>query len=207
MLYNLAALYSKLATAAMRSTTTSLKSACNYFTFAAGTIKYIRDTVLPELRSHPPEDMDPMTLECLEKLMLAQAQECFWQRAVMEGMKDANIAKLAAKVADYYGVAGEFGVKSDAVSSEWIHHLSAKHLHFAAAAQFRAACDCLDKAKYGEEVARLTDALDCVKDALKESRYLNKIVLQDLKGLEAKIADSLKRAEKDNDLIYLGKHR
>lgn len=203
ILYNLAALYSQLAISSNRNTTAGLRSACNYFCMSAGVLSHIKNEVLPELRATPPEDMDDSTLESLTQLMLAQAQECFWQKAVMDGYKDASIAKLAAKVSDLYGASGDWGVKSDAISSDWIHHTTAKHHHFAAAAQYRQACDCLEKRKYGEEVARLRDSISCVNEALKEARYLNKIVLGDLNGLKNKVSEDLKRAEKDNDLIYL----
>jgi len=147
--------------------------------------------------------MDEATLESLLQLLLAQAQECVWQKAVVDGYKDASIAKLAAKVSDFYGTAGDWARKSDAISAEWIHHAAAKHHHFAAAAQYRQACDCLEKRKYGEEVARLRDSIACVNEGLKEARYVNKVVLGDLNGLKNKVAEDLKRAEKDNDLIYL----
>jgi programmed cell death 6-interacting protein len=203
VLWNLAALYSQLAMSSNRSSTEGLKAACNYFCLAAGVVAHIKTEILPELRTTPPEDMDETTLECLEYLMLAQAQECFWQKAVVDGYKDASIAKLAAKVSDFYGSASDWGVKSEAVSSEWIHHMTAKHHHFAGAAQYRQACDCLEKRKYGEEVARLRDSITCVNEGLKEARYLNKVVLGDLNGLKTKVTEDLKRAEKDNDLIYL----
>ncbi len=147
--------------------------------------------------------MDMMTLESLQQLLLAQAQECFWSKAVKDGLKDSLIAKLAAKVSDFYDQAAEYGTKSDIVSTDWIHHMTAKHHHFAAAAQYRASCDCLDKHRYGEEVARLRDSLVCVNEALKESRWINKIVLGDLNGLKSRVSEDLKRAEKDNDVIYL----
>lgn len=206
VLYNLAALYSQLAMSSNRSSAEGLKAACNYFCQSAGVVAHIKTEVLPELRSIPPEDMDESTLECLEYLMLAQAQECFWQKAVVDGYKDASIAKLAAKVSDFYGSAGDWAVKSEAVSSEWIHHMTAKHHHFAGAAQYRQACDCLEKRKYGEEVARLRDSITCVNEGLKEARYLNKVVLGDLNGLKTKVTEDLKRAEKDNDLIYLSEY-
>ena len=155
------------------------------------------------MRSIPPEDMDTMTLECLEQLLLAQAQECSWSVAIKNGYKDALISKLAAKVSDFYDMGAERGTKSDIISTEWIHHMTAKHHHFAAAAQYRAACDCLEKRKYGEEVARLRDSLICVNEALKESRWINKAVLGDLGGLKTRVSEDLKRAEKDNDIIYL----
>ncbi|KAF1960310.1 BRO1-domain-containing protein [Byssothecium circinans] len=203
IMFNLAAMYSQLAMSSNRSTPDGLKVAANNFCLAAGVLSHLRDHVLPELRTTPPEDMDTMTLECLEKLMLAQGQECFWQKAVKDGMKDATIAKLAARVSDLYNDASEAGIQSDSISSEWIHHMTAKHHHFAAAAQFRAACDCLEKRKYGEEVARLRDSVTCVNEALKEQRYINKLVLADLNGLKNRVTEDLKRAEKDNDMIYL----
>lgn len=88
-----------------------------------------------------------MTIQSLELLLLGQGQECFWQKAVKDGLKDASIARLAAKVSDFYGDAGDLAVKSNAISTDWIHHMTAKHHHFAAAAQFRQSLDCLEKRK------------------------------------------------------------
>lgn len=206
ILFNLASLYSQLAINTPRGNTDGLKTAANYFSMAAGVLSHIQTAVLPELRmSDPPEDMDSSTLESLMQLMLAQSQECFWQKAVMDGYKDASIAKLATRVSDLYSLAGEAAVKSDAISNAWIHHMTAKHHHFAAAAQYRAACDCLEKSRFGEEVARLKDAVACVTEGLKEARggHLSKIVVDDLHGLKRKVEEDLKRAEKDNDVIYL----
>ncbi|MCJ1410691.1 pH-response regulator protein palA/rim20 [Ptychographa xylographoides] len=203
ILFNLAALYSQLALALNRSTSEGLKAASNYFCQAAGVLVYLRNDIVPELGGTQPEDMDSITLESLEQLMLAQAQECSWSMAVKNGYKDALISRLAAKVSDFYDQATEFATRSDIISTDSIHHMTAKHHHFAAAAQYRAACDCLEKRKYGEEVARLRDSLACVNEALKESRWINKTVLGDLNGLKIKVAEDLKRAEKDNDIIYL----
>lgn len=208
VLYNLAALYSQLAVNATRGSTEGLKSAASNFSLAAGVLTHIKDAVLPELRmSDPPEDMDNHTLESLTQLMLAQSQECFWQKAVMDGYKDASIAKLAARVSDLYNLAGEAAVQSEAISSSWIHHMTARHHHFAAAAQYRAARDCLEKRKYGEEIARLMDAVACVNEGLREAKggYLSKTVVEDLQSLKRKVEEDLKRAEKDNDMIFLSK--
>lgn len=203
ILFNLAALYSQLAHALNRTNADGLKQACNYSCQAAGVLHHLRTDIIPDLRSSPPEDMDEMTLLSLEELLLAQGQECFWQKAVKDGLKDASIARLAAKVSDFYGDAGDSAVKSNAISTEWIHHMTAKNHHFAAAAQYRQSLDCMEKRKYGEEVARLRDSLNCVNEGLKESRWINRTVLGDLNGLKGRVADDLKRAEKDNDVIYL----
>ncbi|KAJ5474731.1 hypothetical protein N7475_004297 [Penicillium sp. IBT 31633x] len=203
IIFNLAALYSQLAYATNRTTSEGLKQACNYLCSAAGVLSHLRLDIIPDLRTSPPEDMDDMTLQSLELLLLGQGQECFWQKAVKDGLKDVSIAKLAAKVSDFYGDAGDLAVKSNAISTDWIHHMTAKHHHFAAAAQFRQSLDCLEKRKYGEEVARLRDSLVCVGEGLKEQRWINRTVLGDLNGLKSRVSEDLKRAEKDNDIIYL----
>lgn len=203
ILFNLAALYSQLAFAGNRTTSDGLKLAANQARDAAGIFSFLRTDIIPDMRGTPPEDMDSPTLESLEKLCLAQAQESFWQKAVKDGMRDGTIARLSAQVSDYYSQAGDLAIKSDAVSTEWIHHFQAKHHHFAAAAQFRQSRDCLEKRQYGEEVARLRDSVFCVNEALKEQRWINRTVLGDLQGLKTRVAEELKRAEKDNDIIYL----
>lgn len=203
ILFNLAALYTQLAFALNRTTPDGLKQAAGYGMSAAGTFAYLRTDIIPDMRGTPPGDMDAATLESLEQLCLAQAQEAFWLKAVKDGLRDGTVGKLAAKVSDYYDKAGDLGIKSDAVPTEWIHHLQAKHHHFAAAAQYRMSRDCLEKRKYGEEVARLRDSIRCVDEALKEHRWVNKTVLGDLQGLKQRVTEELKRAEKDNDVIYL----
>ncbi|KAL1893891.1 pH-response regulator protein palA/rim20 [Ceratocystis pirilliformis] len=206
VLYNLAALYCHLADSTSRGTPEGLKTAASYFSQAAGVLAHMQTEILPGLRmSDPPEDMDDATLEALTQLCLAEAQECFWQKAVTDGYKDAIISKLAIRVSDLYGEAASASMKSNAISSQWIHHMSAKQHHFAAAAQYRMACDCLEKRRYGEEVARLKEALACVNDGLRETKsgYVSKTVTRDLSGLKGRIDEDLKRAEKDNDIIYL----
>jgi len=208
IIFNLSALYSQLAISSNRSDTEGLKTAASYFNQAAGVLTHLKNEIIPELRTTPPDDMDLDSLESLIQLQLAQSQECYWQKATMDGYKDASIAKLAAKVSDLYNLAGEAAMRSEAVSSSWIHHISAKQHHFAAAAQYRAARDCLERRRYGEEVARLRDAVACVGDGLKESRggYLNKVVAEDLNTLKRRVEEDLKRAHNDNENIYMRMH-
>lgn len=203
VLFNLAALYSQLASSLVASSTDNIKAACKSFCKAAGVIAHLRDDILPDMRAVPPDDMDEMTLRSLEHLMLAQAQECIWRRAVIDEMRDASIARLAIMVSDYYAQAGECAVKSNAISPTWIHQMNAKKWHFESAAQFRQSLDCLEKKKYGEEIARLRESLTCVNEALKETRWVSKLIASDLNGLKARVTDDIKRAEKDNDIIYL----
>jgi programmed cell death 6-interacting protein len=202
ILFNLAALYSQLACSS-KSVPTALKTACGYFCSAAGICKHLRTTVLPDLMAQIPEDMDHWTLETLEQLMLAQAQECVWQKAIHDGLSDVSIAKISAQLSDFYGAAADTGAKSDAVPSEWIHHMRARHHHFAAAAQYRQSQDDLEKGRYGEEIARLRDCVECAAEGLRESKRVAPRVVSDLETLRDRAAQHLERALRDNDMIYL----
>ena len=50
--------------------------------YAAGCFKHLDEVIIPEMRIAPPLDMSSETLNVLTSAMLAQAQECFWQKAV-----------------------------------------------------------------------------------------------------------------------------
>ncbi|KAI8991547.1 BRO1-like domain-containing protein [Mycotypha africana] len=167
------------------------------------------------MRISPTVDLSPSALQTLIHLMLAQAQECVWQKAAMDGLRDGTIARLALKIAEYYNTAVEFASNSSLqalYSRHWIIHMQIKSNHFTAAAQFRKASECISQDKYGEEIARLQLASDVVKKAFHlissssaAAKEIPKPVINDLKSLQQIIATNLARAEKDNDVIYLEK--
>ncbi|KAG1058081.1 hypothetical protein G6F43_000116 [Rhizopus delemar] len=168
--------------------------------------------VIPEMRIGPTIDMSAYALQTLINLMLAQAQECVWQKAAMDQLRDGTIARLAIKISEFYDSAYEFASNSsiqNVYPVSWLIHTQIKALHFHAAAQFRKSCECLSQDKYGEELCRLQVALDYVKRALEmikiNSRYVSLAVANDLKSLQQIITTNLARAEKDNDVIYLAR--
>src|SRR5271170_1253381 len=121
-------------------------------------------------------------------------------------MKDGLIARLAAQVSDFYDQALKAGMASVNIPSDWINHITAKKLHFYSAAQYRKSIDAVSGAagsNYGEEVARLQEALRNVNKALERKNFLGRGVRDDLLGLQAMLQRDTERAEKDNDLIYL----
>ncbi|KAN0061256.1 pH-response regulator protein palA/rim20 [Thecaphora frezii] len=220
LLFSLASLYSALGTTEPRSESESIKRAIAYFQHAAGIFDHIREALLPDLRylAPPSPDLGGRLLEALRDLMLAQAQECFWQKAVLDRLKNNTIAKLAERVAELYASALELatalnddGHGADAVdavrpqlSPEWIGHVTVKRWHFAAAAQYRKSCDDLGANRYGDELGRLKVAEGHVKRALDAARRgVSEAIVQDLKSLQQIIQTNTQRGTKDNDLIYL----
>ncbi|KAL7311307.1 pH-response regulator protein palA/rim20, variant 2 [Mucor circinelloides] len=209
VLYSIGAVYSQLGNAENRSTTEGIKRACNYFQHAAGCFQLLLDTIVPEMRIAPTIDMSPYALQTLINLMLAQAQECVWQKAAMDQLRDGTIARLALKIAEYYDAACELASNSsisNVYPKCWLTHMQIKALHFNAAAQFRKSCECISQDKYGEEVARLQIASEFVKrafDLRQNKAAAAPSVMNDLRSLQQIISTNLARAEKDNDVIYL----
>lgn len=216
ILYSIGCLYSQLGNSENRSTTDGVRRACNYFQNAAGCFQHLLESVVPEMRVSPTVDMSPYALQTLINLMLAQAQECVWQKAAMDGLRDGTIARLSLKISEFYDAACEFATNSSIQNiypKVWIAHMQIKALHFNAAAQFRKSCECISQDKYGEEVSRLQVASDYVRRAFEiirltgygnSSRMNGSVaVVNDLKSLQQILATNLARAEKDNDVIYL----
>lgn len=56
-------------------------------------------------------------LESLRDAMLAQAMECFWQKGVVDHLKDATIAKLAMRVSELYASSLDAAAKGGSGSS------------------------------------------------------------------------------------------
>ncbi|SOV02700.1 related to RIM20 - protein involved in proteolytic activation of Rim101p [Ustilago sp. UG-2017a] len=220
VLFSLAALYSALGCAESRTDKESIKFATAWFQNAAGVVQHIIDNLVEPTRhlTPPCADLSPRLLSCIRDLMLAQAQECFWQKAVMDRMKDFTIAKLAEKASDFYAAALQAVTESptdDAraepadtakitLPSGWENHLTVKRWHFAAAAQYRKACDDLGANRYGDELGRLHLAEQHVKKALDSAkRGVSDAITSDLKSLQGILQSNIARATRDNNLIYL----
>lgn len=172
---------------------------------AAGCYKHLQDVIIPEMRIPPTLDLSTAALNVLINLMLAQAQECFWQKAVMDQLKDGTIARLAIRVSEFYDAAYDYATNSTVQGlfpQSWLVQTQVKALHFLGVAQYRKSCECISQNRYGEEIARLQVAADAVRRAL-EFRGAKDSVLADLRSLQVVIQKSLVRAEKDNDIIYL----
>lgn len=124
VLFSLAALYSSLGANESRKEGESIKRAIAAFQTSAGILHYLYTDMVPLIahlfmginaRNGDP-DLKPAMLACLREAMLAQAQECFWQKAVVDRLKDGTIAKLAIKVSDLYSGALDFAANGVSVS-------------------------------------------------------------------------------------------
>ncbi|KAJ3022133.1 pH-response regulator protein palA/rim20 [Thoreauomyces humboldtii] len=204
ILFNIGAMYSQLGASENRSTAEGLKRACMYFQQAAGAFQTIQER-LPEWALPTVSDFQVPTLTTLTNFMLAQAQECFWYKAVVDTMKDAVICRLATQAAEYYDLAAQNATSASVFTEAWIVQMQIKANHFRGAAQYRKASECHASGMYGEQVGRLQVARSYVKKAMETSNYkkATTYVQKDLENLKSTIDHALTSAEKDNDIVYM----
>lgn len=80
ILFNLAGVYTQIATKQNRSTEKGLDIAVDNFLRAAGIFKHIHET----FTNAPSVDLKPQFLEILVSLMLAQARECLYEKLLLQ---------------------------------------------------------------------------------------------------------------------------
>ncbi|KAI9023694.1 BRO1-like domain-containing protein [Phycomyces nitens] len=210
ILFSIGAVYSQLGCTEQRLSSDSIRKACSYFQQAAGCFKYIQREIVPDMRVVPMCDVSPEVLGTLIHLMLAQAQECVWQKAMMEHLKHGTIARLAIKVADFY----ESVLKDipSCIPEEWQTYTRIKASYFVAVAQYHKANECISQGRYGEEIGRLRVAekanrcaLDLIVSSfqLAQNGVMHAGVFNEVRQLEEVIEHDLIRAEKDNDIVYV----
>lgn len=216
-------MYSQLGCRESRISTDGIRKSCNFFQHAAGCFKYIDKEIISDFRGTPPDDISSTSLRALVSLMLAQAQECIWQKAMMEHMKPGTIARLALKVAEYYESAStehkhDGATTRSIFTNQWQTYMQLKTAYFNAVAQYHKANECISQGRYGEEIGRLRlaethnrKALDCIVGSLGGGLFfgnntnglVHESFTKNVRALEESIERDLMRAERDNDLVYL----
>lgn len=200
VLYNIASLYSLMAiNLNSMGETTDLTLQCKYFQMSAMIINHIISNYTSNLTKEQNENLtsshaavaDNSTLMALKYLMMAQAMECYWGKAISDGMKDKIIAKLSSQVVSFYQNAITYSNKSVLIRSDWIDNFTDKCLNFQAKTLFRMGKDYHSKEKYGLEVACYHTIEQCLRNCRNVSQ-----------SFQSTVKECLTDVERDNDFIY-----
>ncbi|KAL0914151.1 hypothetical protein M5K25_017660 [Dendrobium thyrsiflorum] len=209
VLFNLGAVQSQVAVAADRTLATGIKVACSSFQAAAGTFAFLKDNVSVKAVIGPGGSAVDMSTECvgmLERLMLAQAQECFFEKVITDSKSPGLCSKIARQVGLYYEEAHK-ALAAPPLSTHfertWISHVQLKAAQYHAEACYRYALELHNKENIPEEIARLKVGLSALADAKKSSKGVVAAFLDTVSKLESKMNVSLERAVKENDRVYL----
>ena len=105
ILFNLGAVYSHIGFSYDRNTVDGRRQASHAFISAAGSFAYLRDNAAMKVSIGNSTTVD-LSVECagmLERLMLAQAQECVFENTIAKGSTPGVCAKISRQVREFNG--------------------------------------------------------------------------------------------------------
>ncbi|KAF8390062.1 hypothetical protein HHK36_024583 [Tetracentron sinense] len=208
VLFNLGAVHSQISLSFDRSSIDGCRQASRSFIASAGAFALLRDSSSMKASVGQLTTLD-ISVECagmLERLMLAQAQECVFESTIAKGSTPGVCAKISRQVGLYYEEA--FAALNVAPLNQhfektWISHVQLKATLFYAEACYRYSLELHEKEEIAEEIARLKSGISSLADVKKFSKGVAAQLLDAVTKLEANLNRNLERAMKENDRVYL----
>ena len=215
IIFNISAVLSCHAAHQNRHEDSGLKTAYHSFQASAGMFTYINENFLHA----PSTDLSRETVKTLISIMLAQAQEVFIEKQIVDGKKPGLLAKLAAQAAYFYAQAVE-GVQenvSRAVFERvWLLVTQIKQHHMASVAQYQSALADYEANNYGQAIARLHAAQTASKEASRLANAMpgsmpsnsnlgsetGSILVDMVKKHVSSVQEKITEYTRDNDMIY-----
>ncbi|KAH7640785.1 programmed cell death 6-interacting protein [Dermatophagoides farinae] len=182
----------------------SLKQAIKHFQGAAGIFQALKHTTSSSSDGNELTfDLQTEVLNMLQHMMLAQAQEAFFFKAYNDGMKENSVARIAAQCVEFYGEVEKqiqsINFKDKSFLPEWVDIIIQKHNAYKGVAEYYQAMVAKDKKEFGEQITRLTKALEFFKSA--ETRVAISMA-EKFKDIVNKATLALEEVKRDNDFIY-----
>ncbi|CAG9461626.1 unnamed protein product [Pedinophyceae sp. YPF-701] len=210
VLFNLGAVLSKLAQEQDRSEPEGVARACQLLQEAAGTFQALREHDATRLDS-PAPDLTQEALTFLERLALAQAQQCCFERAATDGKSHQLCARLALHAAELFSSATRAAERpplSSYLDVSWPAHSRCKDSMYRAYAELCMARHHREKDENTSELARLREAHRLMATArhvasrgLSHDTKLENALLM----LEEDVNAALNKAERENNTVYLAR--
>uniref|UniRef100_UPI00398F7BA0 rhophilin-2-B-like n=1 Tax=Pristiophorus japonicus TaxID=55135 RepID=UPI00398F7BA0 len=140
ILFNIGAIYTQIGTRSDRRTSAGLDISIGAFQRAAGVLSHLKETF-----THTPSfDMSPSMQNMLIRLMLAQAQECSFEKMVLAGIRNQytsllRVAQESARMSDVYSLVNQSITQApikEHVPSAWLYTVQVKLEHYRALSHF-----------------------------------------------------------------------
>ncbi|XVE84849.1 hypothetical protein DITRI_Ditri17bG0045600 [Diplodiscus trichospermus] len=208
ILFNLGAVYSQIGLSYDRATVDGRRQASHAFIAATGAFAFLRDNASTKASLGNSTTVD-LSVECagmLERLMLAQAQECVFENTIAKGSTPGVCAKISRQVGLYYEealAALNAAPLKDHFEKAWIAHVQLKAALFYAEACYRYGLELHEKEEIAEEIARLRSGVSALAEAKKSSKGAAAQLLDAISKLEVNLNRNLERAVKENERVYL----
>ncbi|EFN58134.1 hypothetical protein CHLNCDRAFT_141882 [Chlorella variabilis] len=207
IVFNLGA--SQLALQCDRKTDAGLKESAKFFQESAGTFAHLRDAASLKVEQPRPLDLTPEAAAMLEKLMLAQAQECVLEKAITDKKAPGVVARVAKQAAVFYRECASLlsaAPLSQHFDRSWLAHASVKALLYEVEATVQNSASLREADEFAgvaKEIARLRASQQVLVQAKAEARNASKELQDNVAWKEQWIATRLQKAERENSTVYL----
>ncbi|XP_076855248.1 rhophilin-2 isoform X2 [Brachyhypopomus gauderio] len=175
LLFNVAALYTQIGTRSNRQTLAGLEEAIVAFQKSAGVLHQLKETF-----THTPSyDMSPAMLSMLIKMMLAQVQECLFEKIALPGIRNEffmllRMAQESAKVGEVYDQVYQSMIQTpikDNVPFFWSTMAQVKTHHYCSLAHYFVSTALLDhRLNTTDDEDKQEKALSQLYDAMPDGR-------------------------------------
>ncbi|XP_078166741.1 vacuolar-sorting protein BRO1-like isoform X1 [Carex rostrata] len=202
ILFNIGAVYSQIGCMTERNTEEGRKAAYVEFQKAAGVFRLLKENAVVGATVD-------LTAECagmLEILMLAQAQECMFDKAIADSKGVTLCSKVAKQAGNFYIEAYSaltLPPLDQHFDRAWISHVQLKTAYFYAEAVSLYCIDLHLNEDIGQEIARLKLSISSLSDVKKSAKGAPSSLLEAASKLETKMKQNLETAVKENNQIYL----
>ncbi|XP_041422624.1 rhophilin-1 isoform X1 [Xenopus laevis] len=154
VLFNMGALYTQIGARQDRLSVQGIDTAIDAFQKAAGCFNYLKEN----FSNAPSLDMSASSLNMLVRLMVAQVQECVFEKFLLQNPQNDLFTQLqaaqeAAKVEEVYTLVYRTMTQppvKDYIPFSWSTMVHVKAEHFKALSHYHAACSLCDYSTAGE---------------------------------------------------------
>lgn len=203
ILYQLASYYSILAIKESKAEEDGLKKAGIYFQYSAGCLNIVQ-----QLYSLAYNQLFPFNLSQIETLktaMLAQSQEIYLRKAMIDQLKDSVLLKLAIRISDFYDEALQILGKKEENKNLPLSYFQLKKVYYLCVSFNFYSAHCKKKRKYGEEISYLDQSFELLSQLSQiEDAQCSKL-LQDIENLRMQIINKLGTLKHENEMLHLQK--
>ncbi|MEW5305101.1 MAG: hypothetical protein WDW36_007663 [Sanguina aurantia] len=206
VLFNLGAILSQQALACDRQSTEGLTLACKGFQEAAGVFQHLRESESNKMDSPGSVDVGAECAAMLERLMLAQAQECVYHRACLGATLPQTLARIAKQThAMYADAERSFSspLLKDHFDKGWASHVQLKGSVFDIESLTQSAKFLHTEQRVNVEIAVLQEAFKRLQSTKKFASAVSADALASVAAIQESVQFALTKAEKDNSTVYL----
>ncbi|EFJ43641.1 programmed cell death protein 6 interacting protein X [Volvox carteri f. nagariensis] len=214
VLFNLASLASQQALQSDRTSAEGLTAACKLYQAsrdedeACGTFQLMREG--ESGKTDTPRSVD-ITTECsvlLEKLMLTQAQECVYHKAVIDKKSPIVLARLAKQTGSMYAEVERLFDGPALVNyfdKSWAQHVQLKASIYQVEELIQSSRQYHADDKINWEIAALKEAFARLQNTRRIAKGINSDMIESVNRTQELVQSLLAKAEKENNSIYLMK--